>query len=161
MKKNILLSLVVFVYGCSPTEGHEPKTAMQAMPKCESSQLLIQGNIDSQHIHFESRVSSWRFMNATKLEGVLSDGPSRGASQINLTFRQLLPEGGVVSAHGYVNLDGTVMASCDKELPGSQLALSTDGQTFTFILKNLHYDPFCDDATLLKGELRGCLSIPY
>jgi hypothetical protein len=161
MKKMFLLNLIILVSGCSPTEGHEPKNAAQVMPNCESSQLVVKGSLDRKSLQFASRVSSWRFTNATKIEGVLSDGPSRGASQVNLTFKQLLPEGGVVSARGYVNLDGVVMANCEKELPNSQLALSNDGQTFTFILKDLHYDPFCDDATLLKGELRGCMRIPY
>ncbi|MFP2907439.1 hypothetical protein ACLESD_20795 [Pyxidicoccus sp. 3LFB2] len=149
---------------CACGEDERPEDEVVDYPECSvEEQLVLEGTLDGQpiNVRMDSYGHSFSNLGAGGSSHFEIFGPPADASPysvlLRIDFDKVVRNGRQVPARGVVELvdEGVVAGNCEDDGFTGLIAQSDDGETTSFVLRNLKASPYCGGAAR-SGELRGC-----
>ncbi|WP_164021019.1 hypothetical protein [Pyxidicoccus trucidator] len=142
--------------------GDDENPSPEDYPECtEEGVLVLEGTLAGQEVNLQKQSQGYVFGNCCFSTGEPGSMElrldARQEVRVRLEFEKTLVRGGTVEARGLVHLpdDGITAGNCETESLTGKLLQSSDGETYSFVLRDLRAQPYCGGAER-KGELRGC-----
>jgi len=147
-------SLALLLTACGGSADPTP-------PTCAPGELRLTGTLDGVVVSQQMSVDSYVFGNAINQEsGTLVAPVVQGeAPKLKITFTKLVANGGSVAARGELDFSatgGVHAGNCETGDEASTFSMDKDGDGATFVLRQLHSDPYCTSPEL-DGALAGCV----
>jgi len=128
---------------------------------CAPKQLRVQGSIDGMPIDINEMATGYAFVNKLGDSPGSLDAPLTNG-ELKIEFDTLTPFGGKSSARGFIKDGGASLSvgNCETGPFSSTMSISSDGNTMSFSLTQLVWEPYCGGQAA-TGDLSGCFGMGH